>query len=85
MKNNYFCAKRAFGTNGDKSKNRRELTAECGIQETQVILSIITGEQQIVVITVIPTADDQLWAHMTKADAVSSFGIRSSMPWNTVV
>ena len=57
----HFCAKGAFGTNRDKSKNRRELTAECGIQEIQVILSIITGEQQIVVITVIPTADDQRW------------------------
>ena len=67
----HFCAKGAFGTNRDKSKNRRELTAECGIQEIQVILSIITGDQQIVVITVTPTADDQLWGHMTDVEAVS--------------
>ena len=28
-----FCAEGEFGTNRDKSKNLRELTAECGIQE----------------------------------------------------
>ena len=81
MKNNTSAQREHLAPIRDKSKNRHER----GKQEIQVILSIITGEQQIVVITVIPTADDQLWAHMTKADAVSSFGIRSSMPWNTVV
>ena len=85
MKNNTSAQKEHLAPIRDKSKNRPELTAECVKQEIQVILSIITGEQQIVVITVIPTADNQLWAHMTKADAVSTFGIRSSMPWNTVV